>query len=223
MHDSVGKLLYNAGAAVIQYLPSLLGGLLLLVVGILLGWVAKRVVAQICLILRVDRALRGFRWARSLDKADARHAFYDMIGAWAFFIVFLTVFHAALSTMRLTILSDLLQRGVLFLPRFLIALIIAGFGMVIAGRTAASILRALASEDVPKARLIARLSKGVLILFFSAMALTELDIARNVVLIGFTTIMATVCVMIILVLGPGGRRWLARILEKSEDPEDPPR
>jgi hypothetical protein len=216
MNNSVPNLLYGVGERIINYLPNLLGGIVLLALGWILGWVAKRVVFQICLVLRLDRMLRRVQWGRGFSKADARYALYDTIGNLAFFVVFLSIVSAALSTMKLTILSDLLHHGVLFIPRFLIALLIIGVGVVVAHRVAESIHRGLSAEDVPRARLIARLAKGVMILFVAAMALTELDIARQIVLIGFATVMITICVVVVLLAGLGGHGWMARLLEKRE-------
>ncbi len=214
MDNSVPDLLYGVGERIIGYLPSLLGGILLLALGWGLGWVAKRIVFQICLVLRLDRMLRRAHWGRGFSKADARYALYDTIGNLAFIVVFLSLVSAALSTMKLTILSDLLHRGVLFVPRFLIALLIIGAGVAIAHRVADGIHRALSAEEVPRARLIARLAKGVMILFVAAMALTELDIARQIVLIGFATVMVTICAVVVILAAFGGQGWTTRLLGK---------
>jgi len=217
MDKSIGNLLYGVGERIIDYLPSLLGGVVLLAVGWLLGWVVKRVVFHICVAFRLDRVLRAFRWGEGFSKADARYALFESIGNVAFFVVFLFLLNAALSTMQLTILSDLLRSGVLFIPKFVIALVIIGLGAAVSNRVALGIYRGLASEGVPKAKLIARLSKAVLVLFFAAMAMTELDIARQIVLIGFTTILVTICVWAVLLTGLTGRGLARRFLEGEDE------
>lgn len=216
MNESIGDLLYRVGETIVGYLPSLVGGLVLIALGWLLGWVAKRVVFQVCLVLRLDRLLRQFRWGQGFSRADARHALYDSVGNLAFLMVFVVLLNAALSAMKLTVLSDLLQRGILFIPQLLIALLILGAGTIVAGRAAAGTYRALVSENVPRARLIARMAKAVLLLFFSAMALTELGFARQIVLIGFATILITICVLIVLLAGLGGRGFLTRVLDGAD-------
>jgi hypothetical protein len=217
VNKSFGDLLYGVAEKIIGYLPSLAGGLVLLAVAWILGWVAKRVVVRMCLVLRIDRILLHTRSGAGLAKADARYALFDNIGNAAFIVVFLVLMNAALSTMRLTVLSDVLQSGVLFIPKLLIALVIFGVGFAVSSRVAVGVYRGLSSEDVPKAMLIARLVKAVLILFFSAMALTEIGIAREIVIIGFSTTIGTICVIAIILVAVGGRGLIKRIIDKKED------
>lgn len=77
--------------------------------------------------------------------------------------------------------------------------------------------RALVNEDVPGASLIAQFTKLVLMLFFSAMALTELDIAREIVIIGFSAIIITLGVLSIVFTAVGGKTFVAKIIKSLEE------
>jgi hypothetical protein len=217
VNKSFGDLLYGVVEKIIGYLPSLAGGLVLLAIAWILGWVAKRVVVRMCLVLRVDRMFLRTRSGAGLAKADARYVLFDNIGNAVFIVVFLVLMNAALSAMKLTVLSDLLQSAVLFIPKLLIALLIFGVGFAVSGRVSVAVYRGLASEEVPKSMLIARLVKSVIILFFSAMALTEIGIAREIVIIGFSTVIGTICAIAVILVAIGGRGLIKRIVEKKED------
>jgi hypothetical protein len=114
-------------------------------------------------------------------------------------------------------LSDVLKEAVLFIPRLLMAGVIFGLGWLLAGWIAASIQRALVKEEVPRSTLIARFVKAVLLLFFCTMALTELDIAREIVVIGFTVTIVTLGVLSIVLTTIGGKRFVSKILETLEE------
>jgi hypothetical protein len=215
MNRSFDELMYGVGETMIAYLPSLVGGLVLIAIGLIFGWIIKRVVAQACRLLRVDRFLRQFRWGAGFAKADVRLALYEGIGGFAAFVTFLVFFNAALATMQLTILSDLLERGVWFIPKLVIALIIFSLGMTIAAIASSAMLRALRREEVPRATLFSRFAKLILVIFFSAMALTEIGIAREIVIIGFTATIATTCLITVILLGFAGRAIAKRILERA--------
>ena len=58
-------------------------------IGWVVGWIVKRIVIQVCVIFRLGRLLRSFRWGAGFSKADVRYAFYNAIGNVAFLIVFL--------------------------------------------------------------------------------------------------------------------------------------
>ena len=101
--------------------------------------------------------------------------------------------------MQLTVISGLLEKGILFLPRFLSAGVIIGIGWLISSSASYGTQQALIKEQVPKAMLIGRFTKGVLLLFFFAMALVELDVAREIVVIGFATVFVTLGALTVVI------------------------
>jgi hypothetical protein len=203
--------------SVIDYFPSLIAGMLLIILGLIAGWLIKRIVRQLCAILRIERLLGSFRWGGEFSKADIRHALFNAIGNMAFFLVFLVFLNAALDAMKLFILSNMIQKSVGIIPRLLISLFIFGIGWLVSRWTALSVRRALYREGVPRATLIARFSSAVILLFFSAMALTELDIAREVVIIGFSVIILTLAVLTIIVVSIGGRELVKKTLDSLDE------
>ncbi len=217
MNNPVRELFYSVSEKIIGYLPSLVAGIILIAIGWFLAWIVKRIVIQLCLLLRLDRWLRRFRWGAGFSKADLRYALFHSVGNIAFFLVFLVFLDAALVALQLTVLSNLIERGVLFFPKLFIALLIVGLGWLVAGWVAVTIQKALIKEEVPRATLIARFSKAVLFLFFSAMALTQLDIAREIVIIGFTATIITLSILAIVLTLLGGKNVTQRILKTMEE------
>jgi hypothetical protein len=203
-----------------DYFPNLIAGLLLIVIGVVAGWVIKRIVYQLCVILRIERLLGSFRWGGEFSKADIRHALFRAIGNVVFFIVFLIFLNAALDAMKLAVLSNMIERGVNIIPRLIIALFICCVGWIIARGVKLSVRRALYREGIPRASLAARISNAVILLFFFAMALVELDIARVVVIIGFSVIIITLALLTVIIVAVGGkdllRKTVASLDEKKE-------
>jgi Mechanosensitive ion channel, conserved TM helix len=213
MNNTARDLFYSLGEKMFGYLPNLFAGILLIGLGWLFGWFVKRLTVRICILFRVDRWLGRFRWGSGLSKADIRYAFYNAIGNVAFFAVFLVFLNAALDSLQLPILSNLLQKSVLFFPKAVIALLIVGLGWLIANKVAVSIQKALLKEEIPRATLSARFVKFVLMLFFSAIALTELDIAREIVVIGFTVTFVTLGILMTILTSNSGRGFIGNLLE----------
>jgi hypothetical protein len=217
MDSPLEKALYGVTETFIAYLPNLVAGVILLVLGWFLGWLVKRIVVQVLLVLRFDRFFRRYKWGAGFAKADVRFAFAEFLGNGAFLIVLLILLNASLQALQLKVLSDMIQQGVQFIPKLIISVAIFALGWLLAGWIAGTIQRALTKEDVPRATLIARFSKSVIILFFSAMALTELDIAREIVIIGFTTAIITLGVLTIVMTLLGGKRFVTKVLETFEE------
>ena len=217
MNDPIKTLFANLSERIIGYLPSLLAGLLLLAVGWFLGWFLKRIIIRLCIILRIDRLFRKLRWAEDFSKADVRLASYGFIGNIIFVVVFLIFLSGALNVMYLTSLASLLDKGILFIPHLLIALFIFSIGWLVTYWVSNGIRSALLKEDVPRAALLARFAKLILLLFFSAMALAELDVAREIVVIGFSTIIVTLGALIVVVTARGGKTFINKILQSLDE------
>jgi hypothetical protein len=217
MDSLLQKVFSNFAQKLVEYLPNLIAGIVLIAIGWLLGWLSKRIVVQVMVLLRLDRLFRRFRWGTSLQKADVRYPFYEFVGDGAFIIVFLVFLNSSLEALQLTVLSNMIERGVTFIPRLFIAAVICGFGWLLAGWASGAIQRALIKEDVPRATLVARFTKIVGILFFSAMALAELDLAREIVVIGFTVVMVTLGLLVVIMTAHGGKRYVEKFLETLEE------
>jgi hypothetical protein len=217
MDENLQNQFWGIGKEIIGYLPNLFAGILLVVIGWFLGWFLKRIIIRVAVLLRLERLLTRIRWGEDFSKADVRYGFYNFLGNIAFFIIFMIFLDNAFRTWKLTVLSDLLEKIIYFVPKIVLALAIFGIGWLIASWAAKSALKALHREDIPRASLIARLIKAVLIMLFSAMALVELDIARQVVIIGFVTIFVTSGILMIVVTVIGGKEFIKKIKKSLEE------
>jgi Mechanosensitive ion channel, conserved TM helix len=217
MHQAFQDLFQNLSQKIIGYLPDLFGGMALVLIGWFLGWLIKRLIIQVMALLRVERLLVRFRRGEDLSKADIRYGLYRFIGNIGFFIIFLIFLDDALNVWKLTIFSGLLEKGILFLPKLLISFVVFGLGWLISTSASKAILRALKKEEIPRATLIGRFIKTGLLLFFSAMALAELDIAREIVIVGFATIFITLGLLTVVAAFVGGKDFLKQIGESIED------
>ncbi len=199
--------------SLLAYLPNFIGGVALILMGWFAGWLIKRILVQFSVILRVDRFLKRTRFEAEVSKADVRYGLYELIGNIGFVIVFLIFLDNALLTWKMNIMSDLLSKGILFLPKIIIAVAIFGVGWLLASLVQVSVLKSLLREEIPRASLIAKFIKSILLVFFSAISLVELDVAREIIIIGFATIFITLGAITIVMTVVGGRKFL----EKLED------
>jgi energy-coupling factor transporter transmembrane protein EcfT len=64
--------------------------------------------------------------------------------------------------------------------------------------------------------MISRLTKFIIVLFFSAMALVEIDIATQIVIIGYTTIMITLGIIFVILALAAKQSILGEIIHPNE-------
>lgn len=201
----------------IGYLPNLIAGIILILIGWFFGWLAKRIIVRMSIVLRLERYMVRSRWKDDFSRADIRYGFYNLIGNVSFLIVFLIFLDNALVVWKLNILSDLVSKGILFLPKIIIACAIFGSGWLLASFAERSFLKSLRREDIPRSSLISKFIKSVMFLFFSAMAIVELNIAREIVIIGFSVIFITLGVLTIIMTARSGRGITGTIKDSPEE------
>jgi Mechanosensitive ion channel, conserved TM helix len=208
---------------IVAFLPNLLAGIALILVGWLLAWIAKRLVMRIAVVLKLERFLTSFRWGDDFAKADIRYSLYNFLGNIAAAVVFLIFLEHAFEAWHLKILSTMIAKGISIFPRVLSASIAFGAGWLISLWAAKSVQKSLLHEHVPGATLIARLVKGILIIFFSAVAMVELDVARQIVLVGFSAFILTFGALLVVVAASMGKDFFRQLfgfpLERNESKE----
>jgi len=217
METTIQNQFLNMTESITAFLPNLLAGLLLLLVGWAVAWFVKRLIVQFLIIIRIDRFFHQSRLGADFSKADVRYSVSNFIGNIGFLIVFFVFVGNALVAWKLLILSNLLTQGILFLPRLILAAIIFGIGWLLSSWIQVSILKSLYREKVSRATLIAKFIKSILILFFSAIAFVELDIAREIVIIGFAAVFVTLCVIAVVIVIIGGKDFLVKIEDSLKE------
>jgi hypothetical protein len=206
---------------VTDYLPTLAAGLLVVALGIIAGWLVKRLVVRILTWLRLDRLAGRVGWRAAVGKGDVRAALYELIGNIAFIIVVLIFVDNALQILGLVVLSRLLDSVVFYLPNLGIVALIAAAGMVIANLLSQRLQDALEEEEIEHARLIAKLLKGALYAIVGALVLWQLGFARQIVLVAFLITFGSVGVAFAVALGVGSAKavqegWQGLFTKKKE-------
>jgi len=215
--EMISKLVDHLIFEVLNYLPRVVASLLLLLVGWFVAWVVKRIVIQLCVIFRVHRYLPRLRWRNALSKADVRDALFNYVGNLAFIAVFIMFVYGALATLKLTVLSALLEETIFFLPRVIGCVAIFAIGLFLSNRISVAVHMAVLREGIPRASLIGRFVKGALLMFFSAMALTVLNFARQIVMVGFAVSFATMGVLVVVAAAAGGKEMFQKVFHWPEE------
>jgi hypothetical protein len=217
MNESLQSLFLDLTKKLVAFLPSLFTGIFLIGIGWLLGWFVKRLVIQLSVFMKLERFLIKFSWGKAFTKADVRYGLYSFIGNIFFFIILLIFLDFALIIWDLKFLSDLLARGIFILPKTIAALLIFGAGWLIALWAANALQKVLSREQIPDSTMIAHFARVLIIILFSAIALFELNIAREIVLIGFAVIFLTLGAIGVILTFIHGRDRIRKIPPHQKD------
>lgn len=196
-----------------DYMPTLLAGLLVLLVGIAAGWLLKRAVVRVLLLLRLDR-LGGAHsaWRTAIGKGDVRAALYDAAGTILGSILFLVFVDNALEIWGLSVLARLVDRIIFYLPTLGIAVAIAWLGLALSEMLARRVEAVLIQERIPRTALLVGLAKSAFLSVVAALAMWELNFAREIVLAAFLIGFGAIGVAFALGVGIGSARAIQAAL-----------
>lgn len=210
--ESVSEVMSN----IVNYLPTLLAGFIVLLLGAVVAWIVSRVVVRILIFLRVDRIVVRLGWGRALEKGDVRHSLFGILGVLAGLLIFLVFLDNAVVIWKLTVLAELLEKLVHLIPQLVTAGIILLAGWGVATAVSRAVQRALVQEEFERARLASRIVRSAILVVACAIALVELDVAVTIVTGAFLIAFGALGLTFVLAFGLGSRRAVEKMLEEHQ-------
>lgn len=217
--NGVWPALAEVGDRLAAVLPGLVVVLILVVAGVIVGWLARVVVSRLARAVGFDRHMERWGFEPSLRRAGIFRTPSDLLGSvvfWALFVVFASVGIDSLGFPGST--SALL---IAFLPPLFAAFLMLLVGLLVANFLSQGVLIAAVNAGVPEARLLARAVQWGVLLFAGAMALTELGIGKEIVLVAFGITFGGLVFALALAFGLGGRSLAREILARRLRRESP--
>ncbi len=226
MHDRWGDGVWSALLETRGRLAAILPGLFVLIVllglGVLLGWIAKFVLERGARAFGFDRVMERWGVAASLRRSGVQRppsGVLGLLGFWAIFLFFASSGVDAVAAPGGYSVTALLLA---FLPPLFAALLILIAGWLLANFMSRTILIAAVNARLPEARLLARVAHWGVVLFTVATALTHLGIGKEMVLVAFGITFGGLVLTLALAFGLGGRHIAADLLARRLRRESSP-
>lgn len=199
---------------IMGYLPVLLGALIIFVVGWMIAkairWTVDRTLKAVHFDTLADKSgISGF-----LKKGDIKTTPRGLMSGLFYWLVMVMVLVMVVSALGLPNASDVLGMLFAYIPRVIAALFILVAGMFLASFVARIVQVAAANADLPKAELFAGISRWTIVIFASAVALSQLGIAPLFVTGSFNIILGGVCLALAIAIGLGSKDTVSRYLEE---------
>lgn len=189
-----------------DFIPTLTAGLFVLLLGVGLGWLAKRVTVRLLVWLRLDRLSGNVGWRAAFGKGDVRAQLYELVGSVVMAIVILTLVDQAVQIWGLIVLAQLIERIIEYLPRMALAALILGVGSMLVNTLAQRVQNTLEREQAPRPRLLAGILKASLLAVTIALSLWQLNFARQIVFAAFLIGFGAIGVAFAMAVGLGSAK-----------------
>ena len=206
------------------FLPRIMIMLMLFVIGVLVGWLVKVLLLRVLRTLRLDAASERLGLALALQRAGIKRSASQLVGLIAFWLIFLFFGFVGLNILAVTAATDVVRLILQYLPHLLAALLVLLTGWLLANFLAQAALIAAVNAQFFGARFLAAAVRWGVLSLTLAMVLTQLGIAKEVVVAAFSIAFGGVVLALALAFGLGAKehakKFLDRSLEEQPDHQD---
>lgn len=200
----------------IDFLPSILGALIVFFIGWAIAIGLHKLVTQILRALKIDPALEKIGAGKAFEKAGIKMDVANWIGIlvkWFLIFVFLL---AATEILGLQYVSQFLQSVVAYIPNIIVAAIILVVGAWLAGFLQKLVIASVSASKIKSTAFIGAIVKWAVLIFTFLTALMQLGIAYYLQTI-ITGLIAMLAIAGGLAFGLGGKEQAASMLKKLKD------
>jgi len=208
---NIGNSLENGLTKVFDYVPQVLGALLLLIVGYLVAKVLQSVVRGVLHKVKFDQALQSSPAGTMINRAVESPS--GATGKLTFWLVFLGFLSMAIAALNLPLLNELIASIYAYLPHVVVAVVIFLVASAVSAAAVAFVQRVMGGT--PTAKLVSAVVPTLTMSIAVFMILNELMIAEEIVIITYTALIGAAALGLALAFGLGGRQHAAQLLDKA--------
>lgn len=203
----------NFWSRVVATLPAVIGALILLLIGFMLGRGLRAAAQRLLGVMRLDDYTEKFGFNEILSRVGFGRSPSFIIGFLVYWLIVLVFIVSASNVLQLTVVSELLENFVLFIPK-LIASILILFGGLVFGHFVAQIVgNAAMTNNVRGGEMLGKIGSLIVIIFSCLMALQHLGIDTQLLGSSFQIILGAVGLAAAIAFGMGGRDVAADIIK----------
>lgn len=201
----------SAGLIVGSYIPKLIAGILILLIGLIVASLLRDLVLIIFKYLRIGSWLESAGVTKEKEVIIWPQIFSEII-RWSTIFIFLM---SAVDVWGIPKVGDVLNQLLLFLPNVLVAVIIGWIGLVIARLVSTVVRQSMKGMGASESRILSHAARYAIIFFTVLVILTELGVAADLVRILFTGIIAGLSLAFGLSFGLGGKDHANSIIDMT--------
>ena len=205
--------LENLWIGVIDFIPNLVGALIVFIVGWIIAVAVGKLVAEVLKRIKFDRIFEKGGWKTALEKSDIKADVSSFIGAifkWVLLIAFLI---AAVQILGLNQLRDFFVDVLNYLPNVIVAAFILVVAVIIADILEKVVRAAVEGTRVGHGQLVGVIVKWSIWIFAIFAILLQLGIAEELVKTIIQGIVALIVIAGGIAFGLGGKDVAADILQ----------
>ncbi len=188
----------------IVFLHNIVGAAVWLLVGYIVARLVKAVLVKALHAIRFDRVVDRAGVEHALQAAGTRMDAADVLGTVVFWWIFLMFVENAVTALGISTLTAFINAILGYIPNVFAAILILIVGALIANVVAGIVRGAATEAGLTTAGLLANVARWGILLFAALSALTQLNVAQNMIFILFAGLVTMLAIAGGLAFGLGG-------------------
>jgi hypothetical protein len=204
----------DLGARVLTLLPNVLAMLIILSLGWALAWGIGLVSERLFRIIGLDRLSNRLGATTALLRGGIKTDPSSLIGRAMYWLVLAFAVISGLTVLNVDPINQFAHSLLAYIPYLLTAAMILISGYLLSNFMGQAVLITAVNAGLPPARTVAALSRWGIQLVAAAMALEQLGIAQNIVVVGFGITLGGVVLAGAIAFGLGAKELAKAFLEQ---------
>lgn len=214
--------LLEPAKAILAQIGQFIINVLLVLIILVLGWIfskfTKSVVVRILRSVKLDAFSEKIDLDNLLAKGGIKYSFSELIGVMIYWLMILVTFVIAFNAAGLTIVADLLNRVIQYVPKIIIALFILISGMFIATFLKNIVQTMATNAGLSQDKVLGKLVEVLVMVVAILIALEQLEIGTRISELTWGIILGSIGFAFALAFGLGCKdlmgKFVSEFLEK---------
>lgn len=202
------------GRQVLGILPNILAMTIILLGGLLVAWGVSHSIERVLRVVGLDHLCNRIGVSTALLRGGVKTDPSRLVGRAAYWLIVIFSTMAALGALNLQPINQFAKSFLAYVPHLFTAAVILVAGYLLSNFISQAVLIAAVNAGLPPARLVAACSRWGVQLLAVAMALEQLGIAQNIVVVGFGITLGGVVMAAAIAFGLGAKDLAKEFLER---------
>jgi small-conductance mechanosensitive channel len=194
-----------------EFLPQLIGAIVILIIGYIVAKILEAVVARVLKAIGFDGWMEQGGIKQFFDRAQTSETPATVLGKLVFWLVFIVAITMAADALGISQVSQVLGQLIAYIPSIIAAILILILASLLANFLSGVVRGATGSD------LLANVARYAIIVYAAFAAITELGIAVQLTAPTFLIILGAVALAAAIAFGWGGRDVAKDIIERHYD------
>jgi hypothetical protein len=207
--------LHSFWQQIANFVPRMVAAVLLLLIGWLVARLVRAAVRRLLDISQFKTLVHNSGIEDLLRHGGLNVTLTGMIAELSFWFVILVVIVMVSNSLDLTVVADLFNRIVLYLPNVVVAILVMIFGALL-GRFIQRLMFAwLNNLGIVNAIFLSTAMQYSIYVLTLFLALQQLNVGAQLLTAAFVILFGGICLALALAFGLGGRDWAASVVARA--------